>query len=346
MSLTHTAYTSRLIIKYGGIGVVAFAILWSVTTAGIRAYKAAHPPYQAPTVRYGLLPKVIFPEKEFERKSFVQEMPNDSLPNFSDQAKVYVVYRPQSRFMALEEDVKTAKSLGFDGDPVEINPGLYRFKNDNLNKILTMNVLDGSFELEYPYMSDQMLLKPSRMFGESDAISSATNFLRSGGKISDDIAEGEKQVTFLKIEMGSVKEVSSISEANLIRVDFYRSEVENKPILSANHNSANISVLVSGSDVAGKKIVGTSYKYAPVDKESYSTYPIKTSKQAWEELKGGNYWPAKDVSGKSVTIRRMYLAYFEPVTLTNYMQPIYVFEGDGGFIAYVTAVTDNYIQDN
>jgi len=45
------------------------------------------------------------------------------------------------------------------------------------------------------------------------------------------------------------------------------------------------------------------------------------------------------VTAGQVTIRNIYLAYFEPVTLTNYLQPIFVFEGDNNFVAYVPAIS-------
>ena len=115
-------------------------------------------------------------------------------------------------------------------------------------------------------------------------------------------------------------------------------------MLSSDVNSASVSVLVSGSQTEGRRIVQVDYKYANIDRELFSTYPIKTSAQAWADLVAGNYWPASDVDGNAVTIRNMYLAYFEPVTLTNYLQPIYVFEGDKNFVAYVPAVTNNYIK--
>ena len=45
-----------------------------------------------------------------------------------------------------------------------------------------------------------------------------------------------------------------------------------------------------------------------------------------------------------IIIRKIYLAYFEPATLTNYLQPVFVFEGDDNFVAYVSAVTDKYVK--
>lgn len=345
MSLTEIAYSSRKIIKYGGIGLVTFLIVWPIYTLAVSAYKAAHPPYIPPTLKYGILPKIVFPEKQFEKKNFTFQLPNDTFPAFKDQQKVYVVYRSNSSFLALEEDTKTAKDFGFSGTPTEIQPGIYQFKDETLNGTLTMNVLDGSFRLEYPYQNDQLLLNPKSVPTKEDAINEASRFLQSGGKMTDDLSGGEQKVSYWRIEFDGLKAVSSPSEANAVRVDFFRKNLEdNLAILSTEKDKASVSVLVSGSDVAGKKILDVSYKYTNIDRESYSTYPIKTTEQAVNDLKIGNYWPVSEVSTNDIIIRKIYLAYFEPVTLTNYMQPIFVFEGDNNFTAYVPAVVDKYVK--
>lgn len=343
-SLTSIAYTARLSIKYGGIGLLLFAVLWTVSVAGIKAYKNAHPAYVAPTVKYGVLPKIVFPDKQFQKKVFTKELPNDAFPKFSDQAKVYVVYRSDRSFLALEEDTKTAKQLGFPDTPTEIQPSVYEFKNKD-NQTLTMNVTDGSFKLSYPYQNDQMLLNPDRVPDKTEAIDAASSFLRTANKLSDDLENGEKVVTFWKISIDGLKAVQAQSEANAVRVDFFRKNVDTDyKIVTAEPERASVSVLVSGSTVASKEIIEVTYKYAPVDRESFSTYPIKTVDQAWNELTAGNYWPASDVDSANEIIRKVSLAYFEPVSLTNYMEPVYVFEGDGKFVGYVSAVANNYVK--
>jgi hypothetical protein len=344
-SLTQTAYMSRNIIKFGGIGVVVFVISWSILTGAAKAYKAAHPPYIAPTVKYGLLPKTVFPEKKYEKKSFSFEFPNDAVPKFKDQAKVYIIYRPNSSFLALEDDTKTANDLGFTAKPTQVSAGIYEFKNDTLSRTLTMNVLDGSFKMTYPYLNDQMLMTPGNTPAKEGAIDSASSFLKTANKYPTDIEQGEQKTSFWKIEFNGLKPVTAQADANITKVDFYRKDLDDGvKILSSDVDKAPISILVSGANVENKKVVEVTYKYANIDRESFSTYPIKTSSQAMEDLKSGNYWPASDSKTNDVIIRKMYLAYFEPVTLTNYMQPIYVFQGDNGFMAYVPAIVDKYIQ--
>ncbi len=342
MSLTQTAYTSRKLIKFGGLGIIVFSLLWAITTTAYNLYRNHHPIYVAPTVRYGVLPKIVFPEKEKTSKNFTFELPNDAVPTFDDQKKVYVIYRPNTTFLALQEDTETAKSFGFTSDPTEVKTGIYEFKDTTNNKTLTVNVLDGDFEITYPYASDQVLLTESSVPNKSQAIETASSFLSRGSKLTDDLKNGDKIVSYWKIDSGTLKSVSAQSEANAARVDFYRKDFDNLDLISSNFGQASISVLISGSTVEAKKIIGVSFKDINVDRESYSTYPIKTGEEAVSDLKSGNYWTARDVSDTNVTIRKMYLAYYEPTTLTNYLQPIFVFEGDNNFVAYVPAVSSKY----
>lgn len=345
MSLTYTAYTSRNLIKYGGSGLIVFILLWSIGAAAFKAYKTAHPAYVAPTVRYGVLPKNVFPTKEFIKKNFNYEFANDVVPTFSDQSKVYVIYRSKTEILALEEAKEVAKSFGFTEEPSQVSEGIYEFKDSKNNKALTMNVLEGNFSLRYSYSSDSSVLEGKDMPSKEKAIEDAEAFLESGNKYSSDLKAGNKEVTYWKIADGTMTSVSALSEANAIRVNFYREKIDSKyEIVSSQNGEATVSILVSGSEDSNKKIIEADFKYATIDRESYSTYPIKTAKEAIDDLTAGDYWPSSDVSSTDVVIKSMTLAYYEPVTLTQYLQPIYVFKGDNNFVAYVTAVTDKYIS--
>jgi len=345
MSLTTTGHTSRLIIKYGGVGVLGLMLFYWVAGVAVAAYKAAHPPYTPPTVRFGKLPNIVFPQKEKTTKTFKLELPNDDFPKMSDQAKVYVVYRPGSDLLAYDYYVNMAKEMGFTEEPIKINDGMYEFRNNTLNQTLTINILDGSFTMKYPYINDQLLLATEKVPGKDAAIAAAKAYLEQAERWKPDLDDGVKNVSFWRIEADGLKQVNSASEANVAKVDFNREEIPGEfKIMEADVNSASISVLVSGSSVEGKKILEVAYKYADIDRESFSTYPIKTPSEAWDEFSSGNYWPALDSGDSQTIIRKMYLAYFEPVTLTNYLQPIYVFEGDGNFIGYLPAIADGYSQ--
>jgi len=347
MSLTSVAYTSRQIIKYGGVGLIGFLFFWWGLTAAIKAYRAANPPYIAPTVRFGTLDKIVFPNKSFEKKTFVTELANDRFPKYKDQANVYVIYRSKSVLGALEESKSTAALMSFNSEPREVATGVYLFNNTVSGQSLTMNVLESSFKLSYAYLSDQLLLNPEKMPSNDEAINDAKSFLQQAGKLSTDLDEGETKVSYWKISFDGLKAVDALSEANIVRVDFFRKNLgDNVQVVSTEVGKASVSVLISGSSVATKKIVEVNYRHVNVDTSaaSSSTYPIKSSEEAFNDLKSGNYWPASDSAAKEVIIRKIYLAYFEPVNLTQFLQPVYVFEGDGDFVAYVRAITDKYAK--
>lgn len=346
-SLTYTAYVTRNVIKWGGLGLGVFTVFYMLVSAGITAYKLAHPVKIPPDFKYGILPKVVFPEKQVTTKNFVQQLANDNFPEFNNQSRVYFIARSTSPFLALEEDKQTAKQLGFNSEPTEVasGKGIYEFRNDIYNQTLTMNVADGSFKLKYPYESDQMLLKPDKVPSRDEAINMAKSYLSQANKFPTDLDEGTKQVSYWKIELNGLQAVNSQSEGNAARVNFFRSNLDGDfPVVSSEYNSAPVQVLVSGAQTEGKRIIEVNYHYSPVDRESYATYPIKTAEEAWKDLTSGNYWPLNDTTSNSVTIRKMYLAFFEPVVLTNYLQPVYVFEGDNKFVAYVPAVVDKYVK--
>jgi len=346
MSLTQTAYTSRNLIKYGGVSLIAFVFLWSIASISIKAYQAAHPKYISPTVRYGILPKNIFSTKDFLKKNFTFEFTNDVTPAFGDQSKVYIIYRSTTEILALEEAKEVAKDFGFTEEPSQISAGSYEFKDSKNNRTLTMNVLEGNFSLRYPYTNDDAILNPKEMPSKEKAISTAESFLESGNKYGADLKAGIKEVTYWKIADGNTTAVSALSEANAIRVNFYRQKIDDKyEIVSSQNGQATVSILISGANESEKKIIEADFNYATIDRESYSTYPIKTTQQAMSDLTSGNYWPSSDVSLCDVTIKSVELAYYEPVTLTQYLQPIYVFKGDNNFVAYVTAVTDKYVTE-
>ncbi len=344
MSLTQTAYTSRKIIKFGGIGLIAISLLWSISKVMYKAYTVAHPPYYPPTIAYGILPKITFLEQKTELKTFTFELPNDEIPTFSDQSRVYIIYRPNTTFLALEEDKKTAASFGFEMKPVEVKPGIYEFRDDVLNKILTVNVLDGDFKMRYPYLTDQLLLVSEELPTKDKAIELASNFLSQGNKLTDDLINGQKRVTYWKIQNGAITATESQSQANAVRVDLFRNDLNGLKLLSSNYDKTSVSILISGSKTQSRKIIEFNFKDINIDRESFATYPIKTAQEAINSINSGNYWTAVNVENKDVVIRRMYLAYFEPNALTNYLQPIFVFEGDNGFVAYVPAIKSEYLK--
>lgn len=343
-SLTDIAYFSRQLAKYGTIFLLIFVISWSTIGGIIRSYRQKKLD-STPDTRYGLLPQLVFPQREIQPKNFTLELPRDSFPIFPQVQKVFVVYRPVSTLLALDQDTKTAQKMGFASKPVEIKTGVYQFSRLDSDLSLVVNVLEGSFTLAYPYQQDQLLVSSKNIPDKNQSIQIAKNFLSTADKMTADLESGKQVISYWSFNSQGIKKVSSYSEANAVRVDFFRQDIDNKyPIVSSKPETSSISVLLSGSQVDAKKVIEASYQYSPIDPTSYSRYPIIPPSQAYEFLKSGKYWPALQSQSENISIRNISLAYYEPSSLTNFMQPIYVFEGSQNFTAYVPAVDPAYMS--
>ena len=170
MSLTQVAYTSRNVIKYGGIGLVGFLFFWWGIGAAIKAYQKANPPYVAPTVRYGVIDKVFFPEKEFQKKEFTAELPDDTFPKYKDQAKIYVIYRSKSIIGALEEG-KKQRCHELLTEPKRNRCGNICFQRSKYRQKSNDECSPSSFKMSYPYLMDQLL--PTEQMPTEQAIITA-----------------------------------------------------------------------------------------------------------------------------------------------------------------------------
>ena len=84
------------------------------------------------------------------------------------------------------------------------------------------------------------------------------------------------------------------------------------------------------------------FTFWPIDQTSFSTYPIKTTAQALEDLKKGSGIVILEPKGVQVSITSVSLAYFESENYNPYLLPILVFEGPN-FVAYVPAIVEQYI---
>ena len=173
-------------------------------------------------------------------------------------------------------------------------------------------------------------------------LKTATDFLQKMNSLPDDIDLSQTQATNLSIKNNSLVLATSISNTQLIRVNFNQSDVNGLPIYYQDPNESNISVLVGGGSDK-PQIVQATYIHQAIDTQS-ATYPIKTTNQAFAQLqKGQGYIASYYGTNKKITIRDVLLGYYISKEDQDYLIPIFVFQGDDGFIAYVNAITDEWI---
>jgi hypothetical protein len=344
-SLTRIAVAARKTIRYGIYAVLFLIVGKFVLDISTGIYRSIFPPGPPPaTVKFGKLPSIRFPQnQEPVEFNFVLETPEGGLLQFPTQANVYFMPKVNPNLLSLDLAREKARALNFTSDPEQITTSVYRFRNPNLPTVMEINIVTGSFSISYDLNSDRSPIETRPPLAEV----AATDFrgILSGANILPNDLTGPTTHSFFKLSEGRLASALSLSESDVVKVNLFRKAYNDLPSLPANPNEANVWAIMSGSPNRQQRLIASEYHYLQIDEAQFSTYPIKTSQEAYAELTGGFAFIADagtNREGGNVVIRRVYLAYFDPEEPSDFYQPIYAFEGDNGFTAYVPAVTRDY----
>lgn len=354
-TLTETAYIARRAIKYGSVGMVGISILWFVAGGLINLWKAANPtPPPPPTVDFGVIAAIKFPESKKKITEFRLQTPTGVLGTFPDRATVFYAPLKQSGFFDPDRAIELARKLNFLFEPTQISETLYSWsKPDPLPMTLEVSIISNWYTLKKQWQADPTLLINKKFVSDKQAILDAQAFLRVLGQGHED-TQGYEKVSYLRVQGDQLVNAISLSEADFVMVNVFRKPfevlgtkkevLESYPFHTPDPKKGLISVLVSGSIDPQKKIIDVDYRYTPVEYDVRGEYPLKTVELAFEELKAGKGYVASfDGTGMGV-VRRVELGYFDSMGDQKYSMPVYVFTGDQNFVAYVSAVDDAQIE--
>lgn len=345
-NLTRIAIVARKAIRYTIFAIIFLIVGKIVLDAGIVIYKKAFPaPPPTPTVKYGKLTKIPFPENASTAKlTYVLETPEGGLPtNIPTQSKVFFMPKASPNLLSLDAAKTTAQALGFGTNPQQLSETMYQFNNPTAPTSLQMNIVTGTFSISYDLAQDKSPIENKPPIAEV-AASTFRSILSSADVLPLDLT-GPASSNYLKLRGGELVNALSLSESDIVKVNLFRKSYDGLPSMTGIPDQANVWAMISGSKNRNQEIIASEYHYYPVDETQYSTYPIKTPAEAFSELQTNKAYTAAiglNKDGDSVKIRRIYLAYFDPGSVSAFYQPIYVFEGDNGFTAYLPAVASSY----
>ena len=360
-TLTETAYHIRRAVTYGTIILVAGIVFKIVLSAFGGYWKASHPPPPpAPTVAFGKIPALEFSKlgtliaassSAYSYKIETVEGKTVTLPN---SGKVYYMPAIPSNLKALDRAKEKVAKIGFTNEPMQITSEIYTWIDpSNQWRSLTMNIYTGNLSISYNFLADQTLLIDKNVPNLQNAFVEAKNFLGQLGIPTDDI-EGVENINFqsdptigayLKFSISDFTPATSQSEADAVRINLPKKKLDDLPFISLYPYNALVSFTFSGQRDEKKHILLANYTNFPIDKNTMATYPLKKFEEAIDELKSGSGFVA-NYKGQdtNVTIRKAYIAYFDPPIPLTYIQPIIVLEGDDSFVAYVQGVSDEWIN--
>lgn len=349
-TLTQVTYWTRRLLKIGAIllGLTFFLVILSKIINSVWR-KINPPPPPAPTVAFGKLPKLSFPENQTkgQKLTFKLETIQGGLPKLPTTGKVYFIPKTGPNLLALDRAKQMAKKLGFNTQPQQITENTYRWVTETTpSTTLDIDINTGNFRLFYDYENDQEILTSKNLPTNQQAAQEAKNFLALNGLLSDDLATGSAEFVYLKFTPPNLTPAISLSEADFVRVNLFRADLDNLKILPPNPKNSLVSFLFSGSKAMGKRIIEVRYTYYPIERETFATYPLKSVQTAWQELQGGSGYIANlgENEKGEIIIRKVSLAYFDSDKPQHYLQPIFVFEGDRNFIGYTPAIDPKWME--
>lgn len=344
-TLTQTAITTRKALKYGAILLVAIFILKTAWGVGQDIWRRINPPPPPPpTVAFGKLPKLKFPEKETPELTYRLETIQGALPTLSDIDRVYFMPQSPPNLLALDRAKEKARQMGFSGQSENIGGTNYRWTTSTTPPTtLEMEINSGNFYLRYQYENDQELLVQKNLPTDEEAAREAKAFLQTNDLLTEDLATGSAEFNYLKYTPPNLVPAISLSEADFVRVNLFRADLNGLRIFPPNPKEALVSFLFSGNRERGKRIIEINYTYYPIDHNTSATYPLKPINTAWQELQTGEGYIANlGQNDKDITIRQIYLTYYDSEEPQTFLQPIYVFQGDNNFYGYVSAIAPEW----
>lgn len=346
-TLNEVAFETKSIFKWGAIGLACIFLLYLLVRGGFAIKDALYPTKPAPpTVAYGKLPPIQFPtSKNDGNYSYSIDTLTGILPNFSDRVKIFKMIPPEADLLALKNTQETVGKIGFISQPVKISKDIYQWgDNGKIARTLTYNLLTDDFSLTTSYLTDPNVLKANNLPNTDDAKDLSKSFLDNLGSFPNDIDTTKTKTSLLSISNGTLFQTTSLSSAQVIQVYFFQADIDKTPIYYPDPNTSTMTVAVAGGETL-PQIVNANFFHQTVS-DSSETYPLKTAQEAFDELKsGGGYIGAYDGNKKDISITNVFLAYYIGETEQNYLMPIIVFEGQDNFIAYVSAVKDEWLSN-
>ncbi len=345
MNLTSAASTMRKVIKFGAIFLVFLMVGRVALTSFIAFWKAANPPPPPPpSVGFGPLPKIIFPNQTSKPTSYRLETVGGTTPFITDRANVYFMPSVQANIRALERANQKAVLLGYQFEPEAIDSRRYRWTNTTpIVSTLEMDILTGTFSITTNWASYPTLLTNTRLASKEDSINQVKNLVIQAGAVSTDFKTASASAKYLKAIGGQYQEVSVAIDADFVQVDLFRPAVNPKysSVTSKGKEGPVHAVITPTGTILEMKM-----HLFPIETQPAEDYPLRSTAEAWQLLSNGEGYVAQKGELDTAIVRSIYMSYYEPDTEQPYYQPVYVFEGDKGFVGIVEAVDARCIQPN
>jgi hypothetical protein len=281
---------------------------------------------------------------------------------------VYEYIEPVPSFEKGKAAQRTADVLGFFEDDLVSNlkEEVYQWRKLDSNGILEINTNTKEIIAATP-LTGKSSEFPQGELSEKRALEYAKDLLEEIGRFDDELyVNGTQKITFLQYYGNRLEVTDAPLDAQLARIDFFRS-IDEYPILGPDPKVGLQYVFLRRPSRDKPYLnypVMESHAWE-IKTQSNATYPIISVADAWNLVSNDkgvivNVTPAgksfvesyTPVRVEEIFINEIYLAYYDSSSPQEYLQPIYIFEGTyntagtkgGDITIYYPAVTPEYIR--
>ena len=264
----------------------------------------------------------------------------------TESARVYFMPETETK-LGFKQKIKTmARVANIDSENI-------RHKLTNLDAVyedglstMSINISTYNFTYEYNFQQNADLFQNVEQIVQSTAEESAKEFLKQVDRYPSELAQGQTKSIYFGYDpqTNAMQVVDKAEKANLIEIDFFRPELNSFSIVSPKFFNSQNYVLLANQG-GNYRVLRSQIKFYERSDQQIGLYPVISGDLAYQKLKDGKGIVVSNPnSSQTITIKNMFMAYFDPDTYQAYLQPVYVFVGDNDFVAYVQAVSDTYIE--
>ncbi|MGD9129550.1 MAG: hypothetical protein PVJ09_03630 [Candidatus Woesebacteria bacterium] len=349
-TLTNVARIGRQTIKFSIITLVVLIVGRMFLSAFISFWKAIHPePPPPPTMGFGKLPAIVFPEQDPDQvpKSYRLELATASFPSFGDRAKVFLALKSAPSLLADQEARRVAQIYNFVFEPQVLDERTYRWtRSEPLESTFDLDIQNMHFVFKTDYLSRPDLILNKNLPDDFESVNLLKTFLRSANLLPEDVATSSGDISYLKSLGSELEEAVSLSDADFVKVDLNRYPIDGEfRMYTPGGYKGTITAIITGVLRGNDAILQMEYNYQAIDYLTVETYPLRSPQEAWKLLQAGEGFTLSDQKLEEAVIRNVYLAYFDSFVEQEYLQPIFVFEGDDAFLGYVPALDPRVVAD-
>ncbi|MGE5041898.1 MAG: hypothetical protein ACM3IJ_03260 [Candidatus Levyibacteriota bacterium] len=336
MSLAQVTRETRIILKIAGAASVLAIIIFMFFKGGSMLMAILNPPKAPPPEqKFGALPPIDFPKSNEAVPEFTLNTVTGGYPGFGDRIKVYALKQNPVNITALNNAKNKAANAGYGNYLQSVTSTVHKWSKPGKNNILTYDIVSFNFSVESDFATNPTF--SSTLYSGTDYLKPTTDLMDALSADRSDIDMKNVKTSYYTIVNTNLTPADQ-SSGQIIRLDFYQNQVDEKAIYYPTYNTSPLYLLVANPTTGPEVVSGQFHHFTP-DLTTSSTYPLKRSEVAYEDLKNGKGFIASPAPGTSVEITSIDLGYYLGTDDNQqYLMPILVFTGKNNFLAYVDAI--------